>query len=52
MLPNPKKTFTFRIDKSIKERLIKLARETGRSTGWLIRAAIQQYLDRYGSSDK
>lgn len=52
MSDTPKKTFTFRIDDRMKEEMGKLAEDTGRTVGWLIRAAIMQYLERYGSSDE
>ena len=49
---DPKGTFTFRVDDEMKKKLEKLAEETGRSVGWLIRAAILQYLEKYGPADK
>jgi len=51
-MTDPKGTFTFRVDDSVKEKLEKLAEETGRSVGWLIRAALQLLMEKYGSSDK
>jgi predicted transcriptional regulator len=51
-MTDPKGTFTFRVGAEMKKDLEKLAEETGRSVGWLIRAAILQYLEKYGSADK
>lgn len=51
-MTDPKGTFTFRVDDEMKKKLEKLAEETGRSVGWLIRAAIIQYLEKYGPAVK
>lgn len=41
----PSTTFTVRVDETTKERLEKLARQTGRSRSFLAAEAIQDYLD-------
>ncbi len=41
----PSTTFTVRVDETIKKRLEKLARRTGRTRSYLAASAISEYLD-------
>ena len=41
-------TFSFRVTEGLRDALQQMAKEQERSVGWLVRAAIEMYIEREG----
>ncbi len=41
-------TFSFRVTEGLRDALQQMAKEQDRSVGWLVRAAIEMYIEREG----